>query len=121
MSQIRQQKTLWQSQGHKVQEHNGIAHLQPIYLPTNNFHDYLFRYSPDKILKVKVTVTRLMIKSWSHQDIANLHPNQYPYQVSTSYSLWFPRNRMDKNVRLPAQPCSMFSPSFLLTQNFKIN
>ena len=38
---------------------------------------------------VKVTPARSKVKSRSHHDIAHLHPNQCPYQVSTSYTLRF--------------------------------
>ena len=48
------------------------------------------RYSPDKILKVKVTTTRSKVKSRSDHDAANLQPlTNVPtkYQLPTSYSL----------------------------------
>ena len=103
------------------------------------------RYSPDKILYVKVTTARSKVKSRSHHDVAHLHsltnvptkyqlptpygfrdiartrfsnsrslrqgqrsnqgqtmtlqpthPNQCPYQVSTSYTLRFLRYSPDK-------------------------
>ena len=55
------------------------------------------RYSPDKILQVKVTTSRSKVKSRSRHDIAHLHPpNQCPYQVSTSYTLQYPRYSPDK-------------------------
>ena len=45
----------------------------PYYIPT--FYTLLFlRYSPNKILKVKVTTARSKVKSRSHHDIAYLHP-----------------------------------------------
>ena len=51
------------------------------------------RYSPDKILKVKFTMER---SNQGH--IMMLHPdtsNQCPYQVSTSYTLWFLRHSLE--------------------------
>ena len=46
------------------------------------------RYSPDKILKVKVTTARSKVKSRSHHDVAQLHPlTNVPtkYQLPTPY------------------------------------
>ena len=43
-------------------------------------------------------------KSRSHHDFTNLHPNQCPYQLSTSYNLQFLRYRLEKlfpAARLP--------------------
>ena len=55
------------------------------------------RYSPDKILQVKITTARSKVKSRSHQDRCTpTPPNQCPYQVSTSYTLQFPRYSPDK-------------------------
>ena len=52
---------------------------------------WLLRYSPDKMLKVKVTTVRS--KSRSHHDVAHIHPpNQCPYKISTSYTVWFLRH-----------------------------
>ena len=49
------------------------------------------RYSPDKILKVKIQTTRQKVKSRSHHDIAHLQPLTYvpaTYQLPTPYSCW---------------------------------
>ena len=55
----------------------------------------------NKILKVKVIMTRPKVKSRSHHDVAHLHPpNQCPYQVSTSYTLQFPRYSPDKVLKV---------------------
>ena len=122
--------------------------LQQINVPTNyptSCTLWLPRYSPDNILKVKVTTARLKVKSRSDHDVAYLHPltnaptkyqlptpygfpdiarkrfyrsrslqqgqssnqghtmtlhttpaNQCPYQVSTSYTFWFPRYSPNK-------------------------
>ena len=46
------------------------------------------RYSPDEILKVKVTIARSKVKSRSHHDVAHLHPlTNVPtnYQLPTPY------------------------------------
>ena len=46
------------------------------------------RYSPDKILEVKVTTPRAKVKSRSHHDVAHLHPlTNVPtkYQLPTPY------------------------------------
>ena len=59
------------------------------------------RYSPDKILKVKVTTVRSKVKSRSDHDVAHLQPlNNIPCQVSTSYTLWLPRYSPDKIFKL---------------------
>ena len=47
------------------------------------------RYSPDKILEVKVTMARSNVKSRSHHDVGHLHPlTNVPtkYQLPTPYS-----------------------------------
>ena len=47
------------------------------------------RYSPDKILKVKVTTARSKVKSRSDHDLAHLHPltnNPTKYQLPTPYT-----------------------------------
>ena len=46
------------------------------------------KYSPDKILEVKVTTARSKVKSRSHHDVAHLHPlTNVPtkYQLPTPY------------------------------------
>ena len=46
------------------------------------------RHDPDKILCVKVTTARSKVKSWSHHDVALLHPlTNVPtkYQLPTPY------------------------------------
>ena len=45
------------------------------------------RYSPDKILQIKVTTARSKVKPRSHHDIAHLHP---PTNVPTKYQLHTP-------------------------------
>ena len=49
------------------------------------------RYSPDNILKVKVTTARSKVKSRSDHDAAHLHPlSNIPtkYQLPTPYGFW---------------------------------
>ena len=48
------------------------------------------RYSSDKILRVKGTMTRSKIKVTPCR-CTSTTPNQCPYQVSPSSMLWFPR------------------------------
>ena len=50
------------------------------------------RYSPDKILKVKVTTARSKVKSRSHHDVAHLHPLT---NVPTKYQLPAPYGFQD--------------------------
>ena len=47
------------------------------------------RYSPDMILKVKVTTARSKVKSRSHHDTAYLHPTNFPtkFELPTPYGL----------------------------------
>ena len=48
------------------------------------------RYTPDKILEVKVTTTRSKVKSRSRHDVTHLHPlTNVPtnYQLPTPYSI----------------------------------
>ena len=58
----------------------------------STFHILRFlRYSPDKILKVKVTAARSKVKSRSHHVFAHLHPlTNIPtkYQLPTPYRFW---------------------------------
>ena len=58
-------------------------------LPSINFYTLRFpRYSPDKILKVKVTTARSKVKSRSDHDVAHLQPlTNVPamYQLPTPY------------------------------------
>ena len=58
-------------------------------LPSINFLHLMFlRYSPDKILKVKVTSATSKVKSRSHHDVAHLQPlTNVPakYQLPTPY------------------------------------
>ena len=77
----------------KSRSHHDVAHLHPL---TNVPAKYQLpntigfpRYSPDKILEVKVTTAWLKVKSRSHHDVANLHPlTNVPtkYQLPTPYS-----------------------------------
>ena len=52
-------------------------------------------YSPDKILKVKVTMARLKVKSRLHHDAVHLVIYN-PQQVSNSYTLWFLSYSLEK-------------------------
>ena len=65
-------------------------------LSINFLHLTVSKYSPDKILKVKVNTARSTVKSRSHYDNENCTPQQQSYQVSTSYTLQFLRYRPDK-------------------------
>ena len=56
------------------------------------------RYSPDKILKFKVT--RARSNQGSTMILHTYTPTQCPYQVSTSYTLQFPRYSPDKNLNI---------------------
>ena len=61
------------------------------------------RISPDKIFNVKVTTSRLKVKSRSHHDVAHLQ-TKVMFQVSTSYTSLFLRYSLDKLNQLPDQP-----------------
>ena len=93
----------------KSRSHHDVAHLHPLtnvptkyQLPTlYGFPDIAWtRFSNSRSLQqgqIKVT-------PWC---CTPTPPNQCPYQVSTSYTLWFPRYRPDKLLpaaRLPARP-----------------
>ena len=56
------------------------------------------RYSPDKILKFKVT--RARSNQGPTMILHTYTPTQCPYQVSTSYTLQFPRYSPDKNLNI---------------------
>ena len=58
------------------------------------------RHSPDKILKVKVTMARSLVRSRSLCRCTPIPPNQCPYQVSTSYTLWFLKYSPNKIVKV---------------------
>ena len=64
--------------------------LHPPPPTSTSYNSRMKRYSPDKILKVKVT-TRSKVTSRSDYDDAHLHPNQCTYERSTFYTLWIPR------------------------------
>ena len=69
-----------------VQHDSDFAHLHPIgNVPTKYqcSKPYFPRYTQDKILKVKVTMTRLKVKSRPHQDVAH----QGLSNVNTKYHL----------------------------------
>ena len=72
---------------------------QQMSLPSITFlHLTVLRYSPDKILKLKVIMARLKVKSRSH---IMLHTyNKCPYQVLTSHTLRFPRYSPDKILQV---------------------
>ena len=84
----------------KLRPHHDIAHLHPLtnvptkyQLPT----PYGFRDTAWK----RFYRSRSKVKSRSQHDVAHLHPpNQCPYQVSTSYTLRFPRYSPDKLLQV---------------------
>ena len=77
------------NQGHIIILHTYTPKL--MYISSINFlHFTVFEIWPDKIS------ARANVKSRSHHDDAHQHHSQYPYQISTSYSLWFLRISADK-------------------------
>ena len=81
-------------QGHygkvKSRSHYDIEHLHPLTnIQVSTFYTLPFlRYSPNKILQVKVTTARSKVKSRSHHDVAHLQPlTNVPtkYQLPTPY------------------------------------
>ena len=84
-------RSLWQGQ-RSTQDHNhDDAHLHPLnnvpkQVSTTCALQFL-RYSPDKILRVKVIAARSKVKSRSHQNVAHLHS---PTNVPTKYQLPMP-------------------------------
>ena len=72
-------------------------------LQSINFYTLqLMRYSPDKILLVKVTKAR---SNQRHTMMLHTYTrNQCPYQVSTSYNLWLPRYIPDKILQVKVTP-----------------
>ena len=61
------------------------------YQVSTSYTLWFLRYSPDKNLKVKVTVVRTNVKSRSHHDLAHLHsPMNIPtkFQLPTPYGVW---------------------------------
>ena len=66
---------------------------QPMSLGSINFlHLRFSRNSPDKILYIKVTTTRLKVKSRLHHDVVHLH---HPTNVLTTYQLPTPHGFQD--------------------------
>ena len=99
----------FQIQGHcgKVKgqsmSHHYIAYLHSLTNVPNKYkflHLKFLRYSPDKIFKLQVTLTRSKVKSRSHHDVAHLHP------VSTKFQL---PNHMVPEIQ-PRQPMRTPSP-----------
>ena len=78
-----------------------FEHLHPPnqcpYHVSTSYTLWFLGYSPDKVLKVKVTMARSKVKSrvppWH---CTPTPPDQCPYQVSTSYTLGFLRYSLDK-------------------------
>ena len=65
------------------------SHNQCLYQVLTFYTLQFPRYSPDKILKVKVTTSMSKVKSRTNHDIAHLHPlTNVPtkYQLRTHYS-----------------------------------
>ena len=61
------------------------------------------RNSPDKILKLMVTMTMSKVKSRSHHDVAHLQLlTNVPTKVSTSCTLHFLRHSPDKILQIKA-------------------
>ena len=54
------------------------------YQVSTSYTSQFWRYSPDKILKVKITTAGTKVKSKSHHDAAHLPP---PINVTTKYQL----------------------------------
>ena len=70
-----------------------ILHLTVSEISTSDTLQFL-KYSPDNILKVKVTTARSNVNKRSHHEAAHLHPltnvpTKYPTTTSTSYTVWF--------------------------------
>ena len=83
--------------GHTMMLHTNNP--QPMALPSINFlHLMVFKIQPEQDIigqghygkvKVQIKVTRF---TWR---FTSTHPSQCPYQVSTSYTLQFPRYCLD--------------------------
>ena len=104
----------------KVKGHT-MMHIippKPMSLPSVNLL-YLTESnnSPDKILKVMVTMTRSKVKSRSYHAFAHLEPpNQCPYRVSTSYTLWLPRCSQTRFYRSRSRlQCQRSNQSHIMT------
>ena len=81
-------------------------------LPSINTYTLQFpRYSPDKILEVKVTTARSKVKSMSHYDVAHLRPLT---NVPTKYQLPTPYSFRD-TTRTNFFPLPTFQPAHLDT------
>ena len=86
------------NQGHTMTLH---TYTQCPYQVSTSYILQFLRYSPDKILYVKVTMARSKVKSRSHHDVAHLHLlTNVPTKVSTSYTLRFPRYSTGKIFKL---------------------
>ena len=76
--------------GHTMTLHTYPRNQCPYQISTSYTLQFL-RYSPDKILLVKVTTARSKVKSRSDHDIAELNPLtnvSTTYQLPTPYSFW---------------------------------
>ena len=63
--------------------------LDRLYIFLQKVYPNIIDPSQDMAQIVKVTTARSKVKSMSYHDVARLQcPNQCPYQVSTSYTLW---------------------------------
>ena len=75
------------NQGHTMTLHTYTPNQCP-YQVSTSYTLWFPRYSPHKILYVKVTMARSKVKSRSHHDVAHLHPlTNVPtmYQLPTPY------------------------------------
>ena len=79
------------NQGQTMTLHTCIPNQCP-YQVSTSYTLRLPRYSPDKILQVKVTTARSKVKSRSHHDIVHLH---YLTNVPTKYQLPTPHGFRD--------------------------
>ena len=81
------------NQGHTMTLHTYTSN-QCSYQVSTSYALLFMSYSPDKILKVKVTTAR---SNQGHTMTLHTYtPNQCRYQISTFYALWFTRYSPDK-------------------------
>ena len=71
----------------------------PYQISTSYILQYL-RYSPDKILKVKVTTASQNSNQGHTMSLHSYTTNQYPCQVSISYNLQYPRYSPDNILKV---------------------
>ena len=91
------QTRFYRSRSLRQGQRSNQGHIMKLHTYTPNQYRYQVstsytlrfpRYSPDKILQVKVTTARSKVKSRSHHDVADLHPlTNVPtkYQLPTPY------------------------------------